>query len=410
MVYDDLLLDYINLYNLKRFTVLQRNKQTAFVRDSTAYKTDGAIVGINQPRIEIIGYKKGILIEEGTTNLNSDPFFETGISGWNKREWTTLEWLSSEYNPFSKKNGVMRLYDNNGIGFCSKVVFISNTPHTVSVLLKILKGNINNINVGGTVFYTDNTYTDYTWSNSNTTRYDMSAVFGQGVYKLVATITPDNSKTISSYELRISHTDTIETELLVYAVQLEAKPYATSFVNGTRSSETLTIPTVGILSPQEGTVECWVYVNDVLKRADGIPRRIWHIGREDDDNMQGLILYCSNLYWTVLYTQKIDIMDSTINIGWHYFAVTWGNFGVRLYIDGVKKGENSAVLAGNFSPVFRLGHRGDYSRYADTLFADVRISSRARTDEEIAEAYAKGILSYDASTTFLLDTKLAGWE
>ena len=39
--------------------------------------------------------------------------------------------------------------------------------------------------------------------------------------------------------------------------QLEAKPYATSFIDGTRAEETLTIPTEGVLNPQEGTIEFW---------------------------------------------------------------------------------------------------------------------------------------------------------
>jgi len=77
------------------------------------------------------------------------------------------------------------------------------------------------------------------------------------VYKLVATITPNSSKTISKYEIRISHSNTVETELLVYAIQLEEKPYATSFIDGTRAAETRTIPTAGVLNPQEGTVEFW---------------------------------------------------------------------------------------------------------------------------------------------------------
>jgi len=175
------------------------NTQTSvgvtFARNSVAYTSDGAQVAANQPRFEQGQFGQAVLVEERTTNLNSDPFFKTGVSGWGVGTWTTLEWLSSEYNPFSKQNGVMRLYDNDGDkGYCSKVVSISNTPHTVSVLLKILKGNINNINVGGTIYYTDSTYTDYTWNDSNTTRYDMSAIFGQGVYKLVATITPNSSK------------------------------------------------------------------------------------------------------------------------------------------------------------------------------------------------------------------------
>jgi len=131
------------------------------IRSSIAYKSDGSQVAVNVPRFEQGKFGQAVLVEEGTTNLNSNPFFKTRVSGWGVGTWTTLKWLSSEYNPFSKQNGVMRLYDNDGgTGYCSKVVSISNTPHTVSVLLKILKGNINNINVGGTIFYTDSTYTD----------------------------------------------------------------------------------------------------------------------------------------------------------------------------------------------------------------------------------------------------------
>jgi len=202
--------------------VIKTVAQPTFTRDSIAYKSDGSQVAVNVPRFEQGKFGQAVLVEEGTTNLNSDPCFKTGVSGWGVGTWTTLEWLSSEYNPFSKQNGVMRLYDNDGDkGHCLKGVSISNTPHTVSVLLKILKGNINNINVGGTIYYTDSTYTDYTWNDSNTTRYDMSAIFGQGVYKLVATITPNSSKTISKYEIRISHNSAVETELLVYAIQLK---------------------------------------------------------------------------------------------------------------------------------------------------------------------------------------------
>ena len=165
-----------------------------FSRNSTAYLSDGTLVNINLPRFESGKFGKAIMIEEGTTNLNSDPFFKTGVSGWGNLTWTTLEWLSSEYNPFSKQNGVMRLYDNDGNkGYCAKTFTINNTTHTVSVLLKILKGDINHINVGGVVSYTDSTYVDYTWNDSFTKRSDMSSIYGAGTYLLTATFTPNSS-------------------------------------------------------------------------------------------------------------------------------------------------------------------------------------------------------------------------
>jgi len=50
-------------------------------------------------------------------------------------------------------------------------------------------------------------------------------------------------------------------------VQLEAKPYATSWTDGTRQPEILKIPT-NIVTPTVGTVSVWVNVNDASKRQN----------------------------------------------------------------------------------------------------------------------------------------------
>jgi len=401
------------------------NTQTSvgvtFARNSVAYTSDGAQVAANQPRFEQGQFGQAVLVEERTTNLNSDPFFKTGVSGWGVGTWTTLEWLSSEYNPFSKQNGVMRLYDNDGDkGYCSKVVSISNTPHTVSVLLKILKGNINNINVGGTIYYTDSTYTDYTWNDSNTTRYDMSAIFGQGVYKLVATITPNSSKTISKYEIRISHNSAVETELLVYAIQLEQKPYATSFINGTRYPETLTIPTASVLNPQEGTVEFWwMPINQpastIVSQQTSPP--IFEIGTYWQPNSLILWVYAGAGLRLLVRGNEATIWtgDWTIISGfnwyqlncWYHIALRWQNGNTfYVFVNGVKYGPyvSSLPLTSIAGNIMSLGKLNASSGGSNALFDDLRISSRARTDEEIAAAYQSGQpLPVDAWTTLKLD-------
>jgi len=401
--------------------VIKTVAQPTFTRDSIAYKSDGSQVAVNVPRFEQGKFGQAVLVEEGTTNLNSDPFFKTGVSGWGVGTWTTLEWLSSEYNPFSKQNGVMRLYDNDGDkGHCLKGVSISNTPHTVSVLLKILKGNINNINVGGTIYYTDSTYTDYTWNDSNTTRYDMSAIFGQGVYKLVATITPNSSKTISKYEIRISHSNTVETELLVYAIQLEQKPYATSFINGTRYPETLTIPTASVLNPQEGTVEFWwMPINQpastIVSQQTSPP--IFEIGTYWQPNSLILWVYAGvglrllvrgneATTWTGNWTIISGFNWYQLNC-WYHIALRWQNGNTfYVFVNGVKYGPyvSSLPLTSIAGNIMSLGKLNASSGGSNALFDDLRISSRARTDEEIAAAYQSNQpLPVDAWTTLKLD-------
>lgn len=384
----------------------------SFSRSSMAQDQKGKLYYPNNARFLQGKFGKAVLVEEGTTNLNSDPFFKTGVSGWGKGNWTTLEWLSSEYNPFSKQNGVMRLYDNNGTNrLCLKAVSISNTPHTVSVLLKILKGNINRTNVGGTINYTDSTYTDYTWNNSNTTRYDMSAIYGQGVYKLVATITPNSSKTISKYEIRISHNNAVETELFVYAVQLEAKPYNTSFIDGTRAAETLTIPTAGVLNPQEGTVECWVYVNDLIKNTATNRYIFAHTTSIGSPYPNCLRLYHSiNNQWVLNSSNGAGqasnlVVPDTLPVGWHHFTVRWSSSELALFIDGVKVDYivNSYLpeaLANNI--YFGRWVDGTYG-FINSLIDDLRISNIARSDEEILAAYESNQpLPVDQYTTLKL--------
>jgi len=358
-----------------------------FTRNSIAYKQDGMQVPPNTPRFEQGRFGKAVLVEDGTTNLNSDPFFKTGVSGWKKEIWTTLEWLSSEYNPFSKQNGVMRLYDNDGGNkYCSKVVSISNTPHTVSVLLKILKGNINRINVGGTIFYTDSTYTDYTWNNSNTTRYDMSAIFGQGVYKLVATITPNSSKTISKYEIRISHNSGVATELFVYAVQLEAKSYPTTFTDGTRAAETLTIPTAGVLNPQEGTVEFYHFFRS---ESEPVP---WLVGSSLPNYTQFLAVVKSNANTIRFRTRNLSgtsTVEASVTDGWHYVAARWSSAEITLFIDGQKVGAvPNPYLPTQLASIIAIGYNHvSNTQYCNSLIDDLRISNRAKSDEEILAAY-----------------------
>lgn len=62
-----------------------------FERNSIAYKSDGTKVLETQPRLEegaFGGSDKALMIEEGTTNLISNPSFESGTTGWGMHQST----------------------------------------------------------------------------------------------------------------------------------------------------------------------------------------------------------------------------------------------------------------------------------------------------------------------------------
>lgn len=46
-----------------------RGLSPAFSRASAAYQSDGRKVGVGVPRFEVVDGRRGVLVEEGTTNL-----------------------------------------------------------------------------------------------------------------------------------------------------------------------------------------------------------------------------------------------------------------------------------------------------------------------------------------------------
>jgi hypothetical protein len=190
--------------------------------------------------------------------------------------------------------------------------------------------------------------------------------------------------------------------------QIEQKPYATSFIDGTRADETLTIPTAGVLNPQEGTVECWVYVPEFWKV--GIPDwcRIWSIGNTVVNGRYNLFYDPTDdfMKFDIQFESIQRVTASKPSVGWHYFATKWSSTEMALFIDGVKVASwaNPSLSTSFADTVMAVGSRTDGADYINTLIDDLRISSRARTDEEISDAYNSGAsLPWDEYTTYKLE-------
>lgn len=202
-------------------------------------------------------------------------------------------------------------------------------------------------------------------------------------------------------------------------VQLEQKPYKTSWTSGgaSRAAETLTIPS-SVVSVNQGTIEIWAYINtSVLTKVANRWPRIFHIARSNNNTASGLALYHADntADWMLMFTNDSSTMyttlvpDSYTPVGWHHFAATWNSSAVKLYIDGVLRATyNNPQLPSGFGAV-SIGYKHtENMHYANTSFADLRISSIARSDAEIAVAYSSGQpLPVDEYTTFKLYPKRA---
>jgi len=189
-----------------------------------------------------------------------------------------------------------------------------------------------------------------------------------------------------------------------------AKVYATSWVLGgtTRTSEVLTIPTAGVFSDINN------FSIELFAKASVVKTDTWQGifgGRGSPGAPVDLLIGTNNQL--VLYYINQDGVNSNLPTGyyinnrteWHYYAVTYANGVVRIYVDGAKVKEgNIALKANSGSGAFYLGRSVASSEYWNGLIDDLRISSRARTDAEIAAAYASGLpLPVDADTTYKLN-------
>ncbi len=377
---------------------LWNNSDTAFrVLDFTVYDA-------SQQRV-----MQGVMVEEGTTNK-----IETEGGGasqdWSKwYHWGNRTYWQSETQ-----------YDDPVMGKVFKGV-CNNPPY----LFDYYPYSITN----GVV------YTVTIWLKASVAVSGLSArayfLDSGGIFSLGYTTKTINLTTEwQKFEWQITATATstaagfgigplsIPAGTTVYAArpQLEQKPYATSFIDGTRSPESLTVPTAGVLNPQEGTVECWVYFPPGGKWSiAGQTSTIFWIGSNstgvaanqiyaDVDN-QGtlrLVIYDNNANYKLIQT------TSKITSGWHYLAYKWDSTGpLAICVDGVKQDTTTiSTGTGVCSSVerFALGFNGyDNARQINSLIDDLRISSRARTDAEISAAYTSGLsLAWDVDTTYLL--------
>jgi hypothetical protein len=357
-----------------------RASNYTFARPSVAYKQDGTQVAANVPRFEDGKFGKAVMVEEGTTNyLNgaSDIASPHGGTVVTKPEVVSpcgdvvIEWTAGRNDDYTSFKGAVS---------CS-----AGEKVTVSIWARKISSSA---------------HCEFYFSHDGT--YHNSVFYPTLEWQRYSfTVTCTGATTVNT---RLDNN--IQGDIVQFSGwQLEKKPYPTSFTPGTRSPETLTIPTAGVLNPQEGTVECWVYVNDASKYAN---RYSTIFIADAGGSGKGIWLFhdIESAYWRYQIKNEngnqkfIQVPDSEITNGWHHFAITWSTLEAKLFIDGVLKGTMSApylpssiqrVDVGNWAGAHQL----------NSLIDDLRISSRARSDAEILANYQSGKpVGFDSYTTY----------
>lgn len=221
------------------------------------------------------------------------------------------------------------------------------------------------------------------------------------------------AKSIGRYALSITATNTqwnkiaiagtVAGELIdvvLYAPQAEQKTYATSFHPTTRAAESPTIPATA-LNASEGTIEFDVVPLAGRVQSGAIPYLLDTRGTSQTslNNMFGIqvgqnqliLLYGTGTTYKQVSTSAF--LETSIK---KRCALRYVNTSISLWVDGQQRASGND-LSLILSDILTLGSTYQKDRQANALFSNLRISSIARSDEELAYT---GPLEIDENTTY----------
>lgn len=369
-----------------------------FARSSSAYMEGGTQVQANEPRYEPGKFGQALMVEEGTTNIFQNPSFEVDLTGWylNQGVATIPGSLSrtTQEKYYGEASAKLVKGDSQAYIQQQDINLLANTTYTITAKIKtdaptigiVRRGNVNSFNrtqfsVPENVWTTIKT----TFNTENNTTYSIG--FGW------------ESKDVDAGKV-----------VYIDGVQLEQKPYATSFIDGTRANEVVTVPTEGVLSAEEGTIDVWVWVDEIVRRQQsGRWNRIFNIQKSVGGAGIGLYHQPGSPNWTLevrgdddVY-QGVSVNDSYTPNGWNMFTIKWSAQEAVLLINGVRRGVlNNPRLPSGLEDIAHIGSGGSTS-HINTKFDSLRLSRIARTDEEISAYDLTKPLPVDEYTTAKMD-------
>ena len=387
----------------------------AFTRDSVAYQSDGTQVAANQPRFEQGKFGKAILIEEGTTNVFSYSTFNTtstagGWSHWGDTGHEGTYGQNTDPDFIFGNQNYSHWVANGAEATKGYLLYQSPSleePGGYSSLIVVCCMD------DGSEVTNEKVYPSWNGRDGGAPNKEWTTIKRIGDTKFyecrVEGLCQDGTNDLIGFYVNPGY------KVYFSRAHCERKQYSTSFTDGTRAAEELTIPTEGVLNPQEGTVECWVYVDGVVRRniASIYPTVV--LIRKGSSGAANWIWLQHNPAGTwLLQIRKEDgtvtgsgsFSDSLTPDGWHYFAIRWNTQEgtAELFHNGVKRISLANVIFPAGYDRIEIGHRsGSSNDCLNSLIDDLRISNRARTEEEILAAYQSNKpLQRDEDTTYLL--------
>mgnify|MGYP000613004625 CR=1 FL=1 len=362
--------DCLGLWHFDGSLNSHKGVSATFTRASVAYLEDGTQVASGVPRFEDGKFGKGILIEEGTTNLF----------------------------PLAKSVVVSGGSDSYAYSITSGLV--QGGTYTLRALIKA-EVNDGTVNSRMTIKFN---YSDGTSETESIGPFPKDGIERE----YILTRTANAAKTLTSISGWILDHSNPGTGKYQSArnIQLEQKPYPTSFVDGTRAVEDLTIPRSSVLpSLNAFTIAFRAYPHLTKIGLAEIAGTSWartgflEIGNYYAVNESNICVWKNNPDGPNAI--KVSVFNNRIRIDSPKITLTqteWAEGpmivlrydGSRMYLDTFTSvgHEQVSVVASITHPVadlIRIGRAG--AEYINGIIDELRIDNVCRTDEEIAAWY-----------------------
>lgn len=373
-----------------RLTLIQPPTPT-FTRNSIAYKSDGSQVAVNVPRFEAGKFGQGILIEEGTTNLlpSNDAQGKTlFFSNNSSHSSNTLE-TSFGLNDLYSLKSVQLVFTTNKGFYSSFYPTVAGNVYTFSYY--VYNATSTSHNFTARLLFYDGSGNEVLFFESNSV-----PVPAQQWKRISVTATAPSGST----QCRVAGWESGTTSQVgdVYyfdSFQLEQKPYATSWVSGTRDDDYCVVNNSGIAQASVGAVSFWF--NPKMVRGINSQMLI-DIGGTGAGGIYITLAANGNINFGVWKAEgsSAAIISSTFQVSvntWYHVVARWNSsMGCALFINGVKQGEYVGTLAP--VPGQRIGigmYNYTYAyRVANSIFDDVTFYNRALSDAEVQAIYSSG--------------------
>jgi hypothetical protein len=361
-----------------------------FTRNSEAIDSTGRIALPGLPRLEYVPGAGWITwVEEATTNLI--PVDKQKFVGWAAYGGAVVTLTQNQSVPEWGCNDATRIQ-------------ISGGDQIYKYGMEVLATSVSGQSYTTALYIRNNSSTDMMVS-ADITYLPIIVTPGQ-ITKLVTTCVGNgtNGLGINFYAKTVEET----IDITVWRLQVEPKPYPTSFIETTRAAESLTMPTTG-LSVSEGTIEGIVEITDVSKRQTGLNTRLFKIV-----GSSGYIIgfHVENTaYWRLAIfngtnENYVALADSLTPNGWYYYKVTWTTTEATIEIwdlstqTKVASGTiSSPYLPSAFGSYVYLGSNDGVGYFLNTRFGKHRLSNIART----ADPDFDNLMSNDANTVGIFD-------